>query len=50
MNCQRCDGNGEKSCPDCLGTGYEKTGEACASCQGDGHVFCITCGGTGLID
>ncbi|MGC5326853.1 hypothetical protein [Brevibacillus sp. SYSU BS000544] len=50
MNCQRCEGHGERNCPHCLGTGYDQHAETCANCLGDGHVFCITCGGTGNVD
>ncbi len=50
MNCQRCEGNGEKQCPDCNGKGHDHSGELCHHCEGEGHIFCITCGGTGLVD
>ena len=49
--CGMCGGVGERSCPDCGGTGEEYangwTGKPCPNCKGHGEARCRSCNGTG---
>ncbi|KAG2713267.1 hypothetical protein I3760_04G169300 [Carya illinoinensis] len=56
--CADCDGNGAKSCPQCLGSGVNsvdhfngqfKAGGLCWLCRGKRDVLCGNCNGAGFL-
>ena len=48
--CEYCDGEGERTCTTCGGSGsyyYGMMGGTCMSCGGSGKLSCPYCGGSG---
>ena len=47
MDCPECEGDGQKDCAACDGTGDDEFDDVCPECTGMGQVFCDACDGDG---
>ena len=48
VECNECNGDGVKGCPDCGGRGTFSDGDVCDTCDGFGSVGCDNCDGDGF--
>ncbi len=57
--CERCNGHGKVTCPDCRGDGKDLVDvtydlfhqfKECYRCSGSGEILCQDCNGSGEVD